>query len=66
MAKASTGAGGGVVNAMAYRPEHAHVSGQIEAIHRVQADKNCPSAAAPEPAAPPPAAAKPGPARRAR
>jgi hypothetical protein len=63
MAKSASGAGGGVVNTIAYKPEYAHVSGQIAAIHRVQADKNCPPA--PAPAAPSPAA-KPAPAKGAR
>lgn len=63
MAKSASGAGGGVVNVIAYRPEYAHVSGQLEAIHRMQADKNCASTPAPAAAAP---AAKPAPAKPRR
>lgn len=53
MAKSSTGAGGGVVNALAYKPEYVTVTGQLNAIHSTQADKNCETPPAPAPAAKP-------------
>lgn len=49
MRKAAQGTGGGVVNAIAYRPERIATQGSLDAARKVQAEKNC----GPAPAAPP-------------
>jgi hypothetical protein len=50
MAKARTGSGGELVNALAYRPEYVQLRGQMNEVHRTSAEKNCKSS----PAAPGP------------
>ena len=59
MAKAARDTGGSVVNAVAYRPESITAHGSLDAVRRVQAEKNCPPPA-------PPATAPAAPAKRAR
>ena len=41
MAKASTGAGGDLVNSIAYRPEYLEVHGRINELRRTSAEKHC-------------------------
>ncbi|MBX6329634.1 MAG: hypothetical protein IRY89_13775 [Pseudolabrys sp.] len=41
MAKASTGAGGELVNNIAYRPEYLEVHGRINELRRTAAEKHC-------------------------
>ncbi|MGB7257899.1 MAG: hypothetical protein WBD48_07460 [Pseudolabrys sp.] len=62
MAKAATGSGGDLVNAVAYRPELATLEGETRELQQTAADKKCttplPTAASlPPPAAPPSAPA---------
>ena len=59
MAKSASGAGGSVVNAVAYRPEYVTVTGQLNAVRHVQAEKNCPPPPAPAAPTAPPKPAKP-------
>jgi hypothetical protein len=55
MAKASNDPGGGLVSATTYKPEAIAARGSLDAVHSVQAEKNC----TPPAPATPPAAAKP-------
>ncbi|CAN0447669.1 unnamed protein product [Phaeothamnion confervicola] len=64
IARAGEGAGGGMVSAIAYRPELLQVRGNLAEVRREEASKNCPPAAAVE--APPQATAAGVPARRKR
>lgn len=41
MAKSSKGAGGGLVNAMAYQPDYLSVRGELNELRRTAAAKNC-------------------------
>jgi hypothetical protein len=54
MQKAATGTGGGVVNAIAYRPEHITAQGSLDSVHRVEAEKGCHTEAPAASASPPP------------
>ena len=60
MAKAGPGADGRLVSALAYQPEYLQLHGDMNQLHRYQAEKDCKAPPAAPPAAKPaPAAAKP-------
>lgn len=70
MAQAGTGSGGQLVSAMAYRPEHLSVQGELMELRREAAEKKCGSmpgsdaaASVNAPVAPPPANRPQAPAR---
>jgi hypothetical protein len=60
IARAESGAGGGFVSAIAYRPELLQVRGNLAEVRREEAAKNCPPQVAASPVRPTP----PGPPRR--
>jgi hypothetical protein len=59
MAKSSQGPGGGLVNAMAYKPDYLNVRGQLNEARREAASKNCDEQQMAGESAKPPAAKPP-------
>jgi len=47
MARAEQASAGGVVNAIAYRPEYINIQGELRELHRSFVDKKCPDLPAP-------------------